>query len=67
MREPTYNPLKVADWAEWQNSDPLDPRELIAMTSLQIGANTDMGAYLNSTNFAAPPPSNTHYPVRNRR
>ncbi|HET7152621.1 MAG TPA: Ig-like domain-containing protein, partial [Candidatus Kapabacteria bacterium] len=63
MGEATYNPLKVADWVEWQNCDPVDPRELIAMASLTMGVNTDTGGYLNSNNFATPIPPTLSTPV----
>jgi len=56
------NPVRVANWNDWANAQPVDPLMLIANAQISSIAGTDIGVYQNSLTFAVPTPSSIPTP-----
>jgi hypothetical protein len=48
------SPLKVTNWNSWKDVSPIDPLDLLSYCAIKKGANTDVGIFVNSTDFNLP-------------
>lgn len=48
------SPLKTASWNQWKDASPISPLDLLSYCAVTIGSNTDVGSFVNSTDYNIP-------------